>query len=106
MLDIVNLFHTAYASRNWALLVALVIWLLIQLSKTTLCAKAWDKIPAKYQQFLPAVLGLLSGIVDLIIGGKPWLDAIITGVVSGLLALGGDQAIRRYFAKSPEKPES
>jgi len=87
-------FETAFSNRNWPLFAACLILLLVRVAKLPIVGNYWEKIPKAYRPSIPVLLGLLSGIGDSLVAGRAWLPAVLYGLMSGLLAMGVDQAAK------------
>lgn len=96
--------RTAMDGRQWPILAALLIGALVRLSKTPAAGEVWQKVPKRYRPIIPAAMGLLSGISEAIIMGTPYGTALAYGILSGLLAIGGDQLITTPIKE--EKPSN
>jgi hypothetical protein len=98
-------FEQALNDHNWPLFAACVILLLVRVAKLPFLGNQWDKIPKEYRPAIPVLLGLLSGIGDSLVAGRAWLPAILYGLMSGLLAMGADQAakpVKETWKKLPK----
>jgi len=60
-----------------------------------------------YLPFLAAVLGLLTGILDAVLTGAPWITAILTGLAGAAGAVAWREGTRAYdHLRSPKTPPS
>lgn len=85
-------------SNTPALVVGSCILLLVLLGRLPILRAQWERLPAAYRPLVPAVLGLLAGVGEALASGRPWVAALVTGIVSGLpgtLAALPSQVVRR-----------
>lgn len=101
-------FQQALGERNWPVIAACVILLLVRGAKLPVFGNYWEKIPKKYRPLIPVAMGVLSGVGEAVLSHRPWLPALVFGLFSGLIAIGVDQAVTKPLAKAaapePEKP--
>ncbi len=69
-------------AHAWGPLAALVIGALVWAAKTDAAAKYVGKLPAKYRPLVALVLGVLSGMLDVVTHGGGWIGAITAGLMS------------------------
>lgn len=82
--------------KAWWVIAAWVVVALVYVSKLPLLGNTWEKIPKQYRAYVVLGLGVLSGVAQAVILRQPWLPVLIQGLLSGLLALGTDQAITAH----------
>lgn len=85
-------------SNTPALVTGSAILLLVLLGRLPLLRAQWERLPAAYRPLVPAVLGILGGVGEALVSGRPWVAALVSGLVSGLpgtLAALPSQVVRR-----------
>jgi hypothetical protein len=75
---------TALQSGSPTLIVGAVILTLVALARLPGLAPQWQRIPSAYRPLVPAVVTLLASIGEVLISGRGWLPALVTGIVAGL----------------------
>lgn len=81
-------------SHAWVPLAALVIGFLVRTLKSdAFVLPSWAAVAAPYRPLLVLALGVVSGVLDAIVGGTPWRDALVGGLLSALMALIGHTTI-------------
>lgn len=91
MSDVIPLVPTIvslFDSHAWIPLAALLVGLLVRLSKSDVPIPGWN-IPAKYRPALALGLGMVGGVLDAIVAGKPWKVAVAEGLFAASLAILG-----------------
>lgn len=106
---IADFFSQVYAlvlAHAWLALSALAIGGAIRVLKSD---TPLPTLPAKYRAYAALVFGLASGIVQAIMGGAPWLLALLQGLCAGGAAIVGHQVLiegardgKELFSKSPD----
>lgn len=81
-------------SHAWVPLAALVIGFLVRALKSdAFVLPSWAAVAAPYRPLLVLALGVVSGVLDAVVGGTPWRDAIVGGLLSALMAMIGHTTI-------------
>ena len=81
-------------SHAWVPLAALVIGFLVRALKSdAFVLPSWAAVAAPYRPLLVLALGVVSGVLDAVVAGTPWRDALIGGCLSALMALIGHTTI-------------
>ena len=81
-------------AHAWVPLAALAIGFLVRTLKSdAFVLPSWAAVAAPYRPLLVLALGIVSGVLDAVVAGTPWRDAIIGGLLSALMALIGHTAI-------------
>lgn len=81
-------------SHAWVPLAALVIGFLVRALKSDAFVLPPSlAVAAPYRPLLVLALGIVSGVLDAVVGGTPWRDAIVGGLLSALMALIGHTTI-------------
>lgn len=92
---------TAAAERNYALILAGLIWIAIRLLKSDIIGPV---IPSRWRPIAAFAFGALGSVCDMIFGGTPWKVAIVTGVFAAVSAITGDSVVRQSLANGKEVP--
>jgi hypothetical protein len=71
----------------WLALAAAVIGLLALAAKQDRLGGLFSKVPVRQRPRVIAALGVLAGILDAVVRGTPWAEAITSGILSGGLAM-------------------
>lgn len=80
------------AQHKWVGLAALVIGLIVRLMKEDTRFPPFA-LAARWRPMLALGLGIASGVLQATSTGTPWRDAILGGLVSGVVAISGHEAI-------------
>lgn len=81
-------------SHAWVPLAALVIGFLVRALKSdAFVLPSWAAVAAPYRPLLVLALGIVSGVLDAVVAGTPWRDALVGGCLSALMALIGHTTI-------------
>lgn len=81
-------------SHAWVPLAALVIGFLVRALKSdAFVLPSWAAVAAPYRPLLVLALGIVSGVLNAVVAGTPWRDALIGGCLSALMALIGHTTI-------------
>jgi hypothetical protein len=72
---------------------AAVIMLLTNLFKAPWLGGLVKKVPKRWRIAIPIILGGIAGILSSILGGMPWLEALMVGLFSGPAAVFAHEAI-------------
>lgn len=77
-------------SHAWLAFSALLIGLVVRMLKDDafILPASWS-VAAKYRPLVAAGLGLVSGVLDTVVRGTPWRDAIVGGLLAALVAMLG-----------------
>lgn len=87
--------------HKWLPALALVIGLVIRLLKSDVRGPT---IPKKYRAPLAFGLGLSLGVLQRKVSGASWLDAILTGLITGCLPILGHSVFVEKLRKGLELP--
>ncbi len=71
----------------WLALAAAVIGLLARAAKEDRLGGLFARVPVQQRPRVIAALGMLAGILDAVVRGTPWPNAIVGGVLTGALAM-------------------
>lgn len=75
----------AFSSKLWGVLIGYILMFIVYLIVTF----AWKEFPADWLPHMSIVIGVLGNVGwELSIGGKPWWQAILAGLTTGLSAIG------------------
>jgi hypothetical protein len=99
-----DFFAKAWASNNWQLVTAVVILTLVRLSKANFAGQIWQKVPKQVRPWVPMALGLISGLAESVIAGRPLAVSVALGFLSGLASIGIDQAVTKPFKTFTAEP--
>lgn len=89
--------------HEWVALAALVIGALVRVSKDDV---SWFpiEIPTRWRPVASLVLGLSSGVLQAVATGTAWTDALVGGLVSGVLAIAGHDTLVRALRNGKDVP--
>ena len=79
------------SSGSFSVGAAASILTLVYVLKLPALGGLWGRIPKPYRPISVATLGIVSGVADAIVTGKPWVAALISGIIAALSAIGADQ---------------
>jgi|SRR5882672_1297511 len=83
----------AWNAHAWPLVGAIVtMWLIMLAKQGWLSTWVASRLPARYLPWIAVVLGVLGTSSTEIIAGKPWVAAVVDGLMSGIGAVFGHQA--------------
>lgn len=71
----------------WLPLAAAIIGLLAFLAKQERLGGLFSRVPVQQRPRVIAALGVLAGILDAVVRGTPWPQAVTNGLLSGGLAM-------------------
>lgn len=77
----------------WPAVAALVIGLLARAAKEPAVGSLFARIPRQHRPRVVLALGVLAGILDAVVRGTSWPTAIVSGLVSGAVAIAGHGAL-------------
>jgi hypothetical protein len=93
----------ALVGHKWSLAAAIVVGLVVALAKQGwLSAWLQAKLPPAALPYLAVLLGSLGMVSAAIIGGQPWLPALESGFLAGLLAITGHETVIEGIRKGKE----
>lgn len=77
-------------SHAWLAFSALLIGLVVRMLKDDafILPASWS-VASKYRPLVAVGLGLVSGVLDAVVRGTPWRDAIVGGLLAALVAMLG-----------------
>lgn len=87
----INALTDAVNQHAWPIVAALVILFAIYAIKLPAFGSLWSRIPATVQPLIAVGLGIASGVAEAVSQRRPWLPALVSGVIAGLSAIGVDQ---------------
>lgn len=79
--DILAIYH----AHQWPILAALAIGFVVRLLKDGRLTLP-PTVPSRWRPLLALGLGLASGAAEAVLGGAPWREALVGGVLSAALA--------------------
>lgn len=91
------------AKHEWVGLAALVIGCVVRLLKEDTRFPPFA-LAARWRPLLALGLGIVSGALQAVSTGTPWRDAILGGVVSGVVAIAGHEAIVESIRDGKDVP--
>jgi len=91
------------AKHQWVGLAALIIGLLVRLMKEDTRFPPFA-VPGPWRPVLAMVLGELSGVLQAASTGTSWRDALLGGLVSGVLAIAGHGTIVDAWRNGKDVP--
>ena len=71
----------------WLPLAAAIIGLLAYLAKQDRLGGLFSRVPVRQRPRVIAALGVLAGVLDAVVRGTPWAQAVTNGLLSGGLAM-------------------
>lgn len=74
-------------NRPWPAVAAAVILLLARAAKAPSLGSPFARVPVRWRPHVVLALGVLSGVLDAVVAGTPWLTAIGTGLLSAAVAI-------------------
>lgn len=83
----------AVRSGSAIAIAAAVIMLLVNLFKAPWLGSLVKKIPKRWRIAIPIILGGVAGILTNVIGGVPWTEALMVGLLSGPTAVFAHEAV-------------
>jgi len=84
----------AIVAQKWSAAAALVVGLIVAAAKQGwLSAYLAAKLPKWFLPYLAVVLGSAGMISAAILGGQPWLPALESGILAGVLSVFGHQTV-------------
>jgi hypothetical protein len=83
----------AVRSGSAIAIAAAIIMLLTTLFKAPWLGGLVKKIPKRWRIAIPIILGGVAGILSSIVGGMPWLEALMVGLFSGPTAVFAHEAV-------------
>lgn len=102
--ELVNMMITAAKGGEWSLFVAALIMVLVFL--TTKIKFLDNLIPNKAKPWVAAVAGVLAAVATTVITTGDWLQAVLSGLVTGTAATGLWELVgKRFLKKKPATEE-
>lgn len=83
----------AVRSGSAIAIAATIIMVLVNLFKAPWLGGLVKKIPKRWRIAIPIILGGIAGILSNIVGGVPWLEALMVGLFSGPAAVFAHEAV-------------
>ena len=83
----------AVRSGSAIAIAAAIIMLLVNLFKAPWLGGLVKKIPKRWRIAIPIILGGVAGILSNIVGGMPWIEALMIGLFSGPTAVFAHEAV-------------
>lgn len=83
----------AVRSGSAIAIAAAIIMLLVNLFKAPWLGGLVKKIPKRWRIAIPIILGGVAGILSNIVGGMPWIEALMVGLFSGPTAVFAHEAV-------------
>jgi hypothetical protein len=80
----------AISKHAWVLVASLVIGALVRALKSD---TPLPTVPPKWRAWLALGLGIVAGVLDKILGGTPWLAAILGGIAAAMAAIVGHETV-------------
>lgn len=89
--------------RKWVPIAGVVIWFLTRLLKSD--THRWlPSVPGRWRPLVPFAFGLASSVAEALILGKPWVSALVGGVVSAVQALAMQDVLINALRGGKEVP--
>lgn len=96
MLPTLGDLQTAYSSRNWLLLLGLVLTAAVTISKRL---GLLALVPKEATKWVAVGMGMATGIGGGLILGQDWMTILGTGITAGLLSIGGHEIFGKMLKK-------
>jgi len=97
-------------TAHWYLGAAMAaLLLLVNTGKLPQARPLWEKLPAMARPFVPIMLGLFGGVAEAILGGTPWLTALVSALVvaaPAFLSAWPSQVVTRSFEEALSVPKN
>jgi len=84
---------TLIMSHQWLALSVVLIGVTVRLLKTERAQRWLVAIPPRYRPLLAVGLGIVSGILEAIAAGTPWIEALLRGLLAAVVAMAGHDVI-------------
>jgi hypothetical protein len=97
----ISAFLSLVQAHAWVPLASLVIGVLVRLVKADVIGPT---VPPRWRPYLALGLGVISGVLDAVIAGQPWLTAILGGLASAAAAILGHDFIIAGLRNGKEIP--
>jgi hypothetical protein len=97
--DIITQAIQAAEGAQWAVLAGVILTILVWVARRMLGAK---KLPSKLVPVVNSVVALAVAIGDLLVTGKPWYEALATGVLVGGAAGGFWGMLGKHLLPLPD----
>jgi len=91
------------SQHKWVALAALVVGTLVRAMKADSTFLPFD-VPARWRPLLALGLGISSGVLQKATTGTPWREAIMGGVISGVMAIVGHDVLIEGLRAGREVP--
>ena len=82
-----DILATALQSHAYLVAIGAALVLLVSLGRLPVARPQWERLPTWARPLVPVLLGLLAGVGEALATSRPWLPALVSGVVAGLPAL-------------------
>ena len=86
----------AFGDSNWTLGSGLLIMVLVVLTRRLGLLK---KLPKTWMPWAASGLAVLGSIASGLQAGRGWLDIVVTGLTTGLVAVGGWETLGKLITK-------
>ena len=80
-------------------IISAIIAIIIQLLKTKLVGNFFEKKSPLIKRAVLAILGVISGIVLMVLGGMAWMPALMTGLVTSGGGMVIYEVLKPFFKK-------
>lgn len=96
--DVIKQAADLFSRHAWVPLAALVIHVVVRMSKSD-SWPPWFTITPRARAWLALGLGIFSGVLDAVVNGVSWQSAIVGGIISALIAIGGHDLVVESLRK-------
>lgn len=78
---------------TWLAFASLAIAFLARAAKAPAIGSPFARVPVRWRPHVVLALGVLSGVLDAVMRGTPWVRALGLGLVSAAVAIAGHGAV-------------
>lgn len=89
---------------TWVAVAALAIGAIVRALKSDSPLPEWLHVPKEWRPVLATGLGVVSGVLDAVVMGTTWPNAILGGVLSAVSAIAGHEVVVEKARGGKELP--
>ena len=83
----------AVRSGSAVAIAAAMIMLLVDLFKAPWLGSVFKKVPKRWRIAIPIILSGIAGVLSNVLGGIPWQEAVVVGLLAGPTAVFAHEAV-------------